>query len=205
MAASCTLPASWQRVLLVPLAKPKKNVHDPGSYRFIGLTSYLCKVFESLLQEVLHPHVGDLHHAQFGFRPGKSCTQLLSSLTCSLSSQLSRTRQRHRGHDALEHGKACILSLDFEKAFDKLAPVRVLDCLAKRGVPSQLTWLVKALLFNRRCKVVTQLGNSPWTLQRLGVTQGSVLGPWTWIVTMDDMLHRMERTGAIPRAFADDA
>eukprot|EP00971_Amphidinium_carterae_P072650 1436652-Amphidinium_carterae.1 len=63
MAASCTLPASWQRVLLVPLAKPKKNVHDPGSYRFIGLTSYLCKVFESLLQEVLHPHVGDLHHA----------------------------------------------------------------------------------------------------------------------------------------------
>ena len=83
-------PASWRRVGLVPLPKPSKDATLPSSYRFIGLLSYMEKLYELLLEEQLRKFLPEMHAAQF--RRQHSTTQLLTSATTSVTAQLARER-----------------------------------------------------------------------------------------------------------------
>ena len=87
-------PSSWRRVGLAPLPKPSKDATLPSSYRFIGLLSYMEKLFELLLEELLHKFLPEMHSSQFGLRRQHSTTQLLSSTTTSVTAQMARERER---------------------------------------------------------------------------------------------------------------
>lgn len=43
------LPKRWKTAILLPLAKPGKDLTKPSSYRPIALTSMLCKVMEKII------------------------------------------------------------------------------------------------------------------------------------------------------------
>ncbi|KAG8173024.1 hypothetical protein JTE90_028041 [Oedothorax gibbosus] len=42
-------PTSWQRAIVIPIAKPRMDPQDAGNYRPIALTSCLCKLMERMV------------------------------------------------------------------------------------------------------------------------------------------------------------
>ena len=97
-----------------------------------------------------------------------------------------------------------MISFDWDKAFDRLSIPRTLRSLLSHGVPRWLVRKLVPLLTGRQVKILTLLGNSRWFAQRLGVTQGSILGPLLWCESMRPLLDLLQDNNTIPRAFADD-
>jgi len=77
------IPDDWRRANVSPLYKSgsRTNVEN---YRPVSLTSQICKLFESFIEDVLVNHLEfnqAIVDSQHGFRKGRSClTNLLSFL-----------------------------------------------------------------------------------------------------------------------------
>jgi len=97
------------------------------------LTSYLCKILETILKESIIAHLSAhslLNVSQHSFLSNKSClTNLLEFLEYVT--------------DAVDHGKPVdVIYLDFQKAFDKVSHHRLLAKLRAHGISgSILNWI----------------------------------------------------------------
>lgn len=107
----------------------KRDWSNPRSYRLIALLSVLGKALERVIarslawtavkQRVLHPQ-------HFGALPGRSATDLASSLIHDVEKSWSQGR------------KASMLTLDIEGAFDAVLPGRLVRRLRAQGWPTSL-------------------------------------------------------------------
>ena len=104
------VPHDWKLANICPIYK-KGPRNKAENYRPVSLTSQVCKLFESIMRDVLVDHLEKnmlINNSQHGFRKGRSClTNLLTFLdkvTGSLDSD----------------GNVDIVFLDFAKAFDKV-------------------------------------------------------------------------------------
>ena len=95
-----------------------------------------------------------------------------------------------------------LVLLDFSKAFDRVAHVRLAAKLSHYGVKGNMLDWVRAFLSDRKQQVVVGGSQSKWSDVRAGVPQGSVLGPLLFLVYINDITKNI--TGTI-RLFADDS
>ncbi len=105
-----TFPSCWKYAYVQPVPK-KGDRSNPSSYRPIALLSCLSKAFESMLNRKIQKHLSTsdlLSDRQYGFRKGRSTGDLLSLLSDSWSSSLSR------------FGETFSVALDISKAFDRV-------------------------------------------------------------------------------------
>lgn len=68
------IPRGWKESLIIPIRKPGKDPHSPGSYRPIALTSQVGKTMEKMVNDRLNYWVeskGLLQSYQSGFRRGR--------------------------------------------------------------------------------------------------------------------------------------
>ena len=111
---SSVLPSDWKLGDIVPIFK-KGCKQTPANYRPVSLTAVPCKVLESIIRDEILCHMtatNQLHNAQHGFRPKRSCaTQLLEVLD-----DWSKATERGEPVDAIY--------LDFSKAYSILYPTR---------------------------------------------------------------------------------
>ena len=54
--AEGVVPQEWKRANVTPLFK-KGSRSEPGNYRPVSLTSYLCKILEAILKESIIDHL----------------------------------------------------------------------------------------------------------------------------------------------------
>jgi predicted transcriptional regulator len=77
------IPDDWRTANIVPIFKAGSR-SKAENYRPVSLTSQICKVFESLIRDVIVDHLEAnnlLNITQHGFRKGRSClTNILSFL-----------------------------------------------------------------------------------------------------------------------------
>lgn len=185
------LPSDWKIAEVVPIFK-KGSKQSPANYRPVSLTAVPCKVLESIIRDhIMHHMVSthQLHDAQHGFRPKRSCaTQLLTTLDdWSL---------------AVERGDAVdAIYLDFSKAFDTVPHQRLLYKLQAYGIGGKLLRWVENFLTDRKQRVVLNGAKSSWTSVKSGVPQGSVLGPLLFVVYVNDLPDAMQCN---IQMFADD-
>ena len=134
-----------------------------------------------------HSLISDSQH---GFREARSCvTQLVQLL--------------HTWYSSLEkYGSVDVIFLDFAKAFDKVSHSHLLYKLQCYGIKGQIFDWIKDYLYDRKQRVVINGVSSEWSEVISGVPQGSILGPFLFILYINDFPMSV---GCNTDLFADDS
>jgi hypothetical protein len=95
-----------------------------------------------------------------------------------------------------------LITLDFSKAFDKVAHRRLLSKLAYYGIQNSILNWILAFLSNRSQSVCVNGTKSQAVPVTSGVPQGTVLGPALFLLYINDIATEISST---MRLFADDS
>lgn len=172
------------------LQKPKKNPLLPNNHRPISLLNSLDKIFESLYLCHLKTHtMPKIWPEQHGFRPNHSTTNQQVNLIDGLVTSANKRTF------------TAVVSLDVEKAFDKVWHEGLLYKLIKMNIPTQLVKIIKSFLSDRsfQVKIKKSLSTPKWI--SAGVPQGLCLSPHLFTIYINDMPQHPRSKIAL---FADD-
>ena len=187
----CYFPIQWKYAQIIMIAKPGKPPTETNSYRPISLLPVMSKVFERLIlnriEEIL-PVNNLIPDHQFGFRHNHSTIQQCHRI-------VNKIKQ------CLEEKKMCAsVFLDVQQAFDKVWHQGLLYKL-KIHLPDQLYLILKSYLSDRYFQVKLDDVLSDYHQIKSGVPQGSVLGPFLYLIFTGDVPVTNDTLMA---TFADD-
>lgn len=165
-------PITWKYAEIVMIQKPNKPVDIPTSYRPISLLPSLSKIFEKLLLNRLFndPSAENIiPDHQFGFRSFHSTVQQVHRVVNVIASTLE------------EKSHCSAVFLDITSAFDKVWHIGLLHKI-KLLLPQQFYLLLKSYLEHRYFRVKFNGVFSDYVKANAGVPQGSVLGPYLYLL-----------------------
>ena len=183
-------PESWHISTVVPIFK-KGNPEDCGNYRPISLVSILYKVYAMLLLNRLKAAGVErrLWPSQFGFRQGFSTEDALFIVRRNIDKAW-----------AARGGSVLLLALDWKKAFDCLAPDRMLIALRRFGINEDMLTAIEGIYKNRFFNVRDGGHHSKLHPQRAGISQGCPLSPLLFGIVMTIVMEdARKRLGASAR------
>ena len=166
---------------------------DFSNYRPISLLSNIEKNLERLMYNRMYKFVSDnnlIYPLQFGFRQKYSTVHALISLTENIRKNLD------------EGNIGCGIFVDLQKAFDTVEHDILLSELEHYGIRGLANEWFKSYLSNRKQYVSINGYDSNLADVKLGVPQGSVLGPQLFLVYINDLNQALKFRKVFH--FADD-
>ncbi len=177
------IPPSWKQGVVIAIPKPGKPPHLPSSYRPITLLNLIPKIAERMAyaralhfaetQQCFSP-------AQAGFRRGYRISDQLLRLTESVEQGFQKKQN------------TLAVFFDIQQAFDTVWLEGLLEKLLTFGITGRLYLWIRAYLLDRSICTRVNGATSPFLNTRNGVPQGSILGPFLWLIYVNDL----------PKAFA---
>ncbi|CAK1578767.1 unnamed protein product [Parnassius mnemosyne] len=178
---------------VIPLFKSGSTL-DPANYRPISVLPTLSKIFEKIILDQLLIFFNTnklLHKNQFGFTRGRSTSDAGVELMKYIFNAWENSQ------DAL--GIFC----DLSKAFDCVHHDTLIRKLQHYGVKNLALKLITSYLSNRTQKVVINGKCSSGSVVSMGVPQGSILGPFLFLIYINDLPYLVGDNHDIV-LFADD-
>jgi len=195
-------PKNMKIAKIIPIFK-KGDKEDASNYRPISITSSFSKVFEKIFLNRLQFHFEQneiISSQQHGFQKGKSTVTALFNLT----------HEVYRSMGARE--KINVILYDFSNAFGTLYPQLLLRKLKLYGVTDDaISWLLCFLTQREQYVQIRDVDcdgseitiNSERLTSDMGVPQGTILGPTSFVSYSNDITLKI--IVAILILFADDS
>ena len=173
------IPDDWHLSRVTALFK-KGDLGDCGNYRPISLICVGYKLFASILLQRLETAGAEdrIWNIQFGFKGRRGTTDAL----LLARRILEQTQER-------PDRKILMLALDGAKAFDSVAPQRLIEALRRFGLPRFFTDIVSSIYSSRNFFVRCEGQDSTWHEQAFGIVQGCPLSPFLFSIVMTCLLQ----------------
>lgn len=186
------VPTQWKMANISAIFKGKGDDQDPANYRPISITSCLGKILEKIIFKYLYNYLQAneiLTKFQSGFRPKDSTVNQLLEIY-------------HIKLENMDKGKELkFIFCDVSKAFDKVWHSGLLFKLKKYGLCDKIFRWFSSYLIDRKQRVINEGFQSTWMDTSAGVPQGSVLGPYLFLLYINDIVDNINSN---IRLFADD-
>lgn len=190
--ASGKFPSDW-KISKVTAVYKKGCKSDCSNYRPISLLSIPSKIVEHLICTQLTDHLiknNLLNEHQWGFRPRRSTEDILLHMT-------------EKWRKALDNGQVVgVLFIDFRKAFDSVSHPILIQKLKACGISGDFHSYLESYLTNRRQYTNLNGSTSNLTEVEFGVPQGSLIGPPSFSVNINDINDAIDSELDL---FADDS
>src|ERR1043165_9041173 len=171
------VPRALKAAKVVPIYK-KGDKDSVANYRPISILPYFSKYYEKLMYRRLFNYVNSLNiifQSQHGFQSGHSPYMALLSMQDMIS-------------NAIDNNNYSVgVFFDLSKAFDTVDHkilIKKLENYGIRGIP--LKWFI-SYLENRTQNVVCNEVLSEEGIIGFGVPQGSILGPFLFLLYINDL------------------
>ena len=178
-----TFPESWREALIVAIPKPGRDLHDPGNYRPIALTSCICKTVERMVNERLIWYLEKnkiLSQEQCGYRAHRSTIDHLVRLETFIREAFINN----------EHLVAVFF--DLQKAYDTTWKHGIINDLHNIGLRGCLPKFISNFLDDRVFKVQYGTTMSDYFSQEEGVPQGAILSTTLFNIKINNITRALE-------------
>ena len=178
---------------VIPLYK-EGPPNDVSNYRPITTLSVFSKIFEKLVHKRMTPFITKYNIVkpyQFGFQKNKCTSDALLEFM-------------ENAFDSFNNNQYYLaIFLDFSKAFDTISHEILLKKIEHMGFRGPIHRWIKSYLTNRNQFVNIGEKSSEFLNVKMGVPQGSTLGPLLFILYINDMSNSINNLKIVH--FADDS
>ena len=192
MLNTAIFPSRLKTAKVKPLHK-KGNKQNMNNYRPISLLPSISKILEKVILQQLSQHFTTNHlffDNQYGFRKNRSTEHALIELTDRILTNMDNNIT------------PTTIFLDLSKAFDSLNHDILIQKLSHYGLQNKSLDLCTNYLRNRQQYTQLQDTKSETQNINIGVPQGSILGPFFFLIYVNDLPNSSKLLNFIN--YADD-